>query len=116
MKARQMTPMIRPAVPDDLPQVHQMIGLLARHPGTPPAPSLPMLHRQTFDLGLTRIWVAAEPEGLVGCAVLRQAEGQDPVQVYVHEWRRRAGIGRALTAAATAKRDQFPAQPELALG
>ncbi len=101
-----MTLMIREAVPDDLAQVHEMIGLLARHHGDEPRISLETLRRQVCDLGLARVWVAGEEEGLVGYAlVLRRPNlvtgglGHDLNHLFVHEWRRRAGIGRALIAA-----------------
>lgn len=102
-----MTLMIREAVPDDLPQVHEMIGLLARHHGDEPTISLETLHRQVFEMGLGRIWVAGEEEGLVGYALvlsrpnlLTGGAGHDINHLFVVEWRRKAGIGRALIAAA----------------
>ncbi len=105
-----MIPTIREAVPDDLPQVHRMLALLNRQPGDIPLMSLEALHHQTFDLDQARIWVAAEPEGLVGCAlVLRRRNrvtgriGHELIQIFVDEWRRHAGIGRALVAAAQAR-------------
>ena len=67
------------------------------------------LHRQVFDLGVGRVWVAAEEEGLVGYALLLArpnlvtgGAGYDLNHLFVMEWRRRAGIGRALIAAARA--------------
>ena len=104
-----MTLNIRKAVPDDLPQVHEMIGLLARHHGDETTISLQTLHRQVFELGLARIFVAAEEEGLVGYALLLTRPnlvtggvGHDINHLFVMEWRRKAGIGRALIAAARA--------------
>ena len=98
-----MTLMIRQAVPDDLPQVHEMIGLLARHHGDEPQISLETLRRQVCDLGLARVWVAAEEEGLVGYALVLTRPnlvtggvGHDLNHLFVREWRRRAGIGRTL--------------------
>ena len=55
-----MTLMIRQAVPDDLPEVHEMIGLLARHHDDEPKISLETLRRQVLDLRLGRVWVAAD--------------------------------------------------------
>lgn len=104
-----MTLIIRQAVPGDLPEVHQMIGLLARHHGDQPQISLQTLHRQVFDLGLGRLWVAAEEEGLIGYALMlvrpnlvTGGAGHDLNHLFVHEWRRRAGIGKALIAAVRA--------------
>jgi GNAT superfamily N-acetyltransferase len=104
-----MTLMIRQAVPDDLPEVHEMIGLLARHHDDEPKISLETLRRQVLDLRLGRVWVAAEEEGLVGYALLlvrpnlvTGGVGHDLNHLFVREWRRRAGIGRALIAAVRA--------------
>ena len=101
-----MTLNIRLAVPDDLPQVHEMMGLLARHHGDTATISREVMQRQIFDLGLGRIVVAAEEEGLVGYALLLARPnlvtggvGHDINHLFVVEWRRRAGIGRALIAA-----------------
>lgn len=101
-----MTLNIRQAVPGDLPRVHDMIGLLARHHGDQPQISLETLHRQVFELGLARLWVAAEEEGLIGYALMlvrpnlvTGGAGHDVNHLFVHEWRRRAGIGRALISA-----------------
>jgi GNAT superfamily N-acetyltransferase len=108
-KELEMTLNIREAVPDDLAHVHQMIGLLARHHGDEVRISLETLQRQVFDLGLARIFVAAEEEGLVGYALLLRrpnlvtgGAGHDINHLFVMEWRRKAGIGRALIAAARA--------------
>ncbi len=102
-----MTLLIREAVPDDLPEVHEMIGLLARHHGDELKISLPTLRRQVLDLAVGRIWVAAEEEGLVGYAlvltwpnVVTGRVRQEIDHLFVREWRRRAGIGRALIAVA----------------
>ena len=104
-----MTLLIREAVPDDLAQVHDMIGLLARHHGDEPKISVEELRRQIFDLGKGRVLVAAEEEGLVGYALILTrpnlvtgGAGHDLNHLFVVEWRRRAGIGRALIAAAGA--------------
>jgi GNAT superfamily N-acetyltransferase len=106
-KEPEMTLMIREAVPEDLPQVHEMIGLLARHHEDEPKISVETLHRQVFEIGLGRIWVAAEEEGLVGYALVLTRPnlvtggvGHDINHLFVMEWRRKAGIGRALIAAA----------------
>ncbi len=102
-----MTLMIREAVPDDLAHVHDMIGLLARHHGDDPRITLPELQDQIFGRGTGRILVAAEEEGLVGYALILTRPnlvtggvGHDLNHLFVMEWRRRAGIGRALIAAA----------------
>ena len=101
-----MTLTIRNATPMDIPQVHAMMGLLARHHGDTATITPPELQRQIFDLGLGRIVVAAEEEGLVGYALLLARPnlvtggvGHDINHLFVVEWRRRAGIGRALIAA-----------------
>jgi GNAT superfamily N-acetyltransferase len=106
-KEREMTLNIREAVPDDLAQVHEMIGLLARHHGDEALISLETLQRQVCDLGLARVFVAGEVEGLVGYAlVLRRPNlvtggvGHDINHLFVMEWRRKAGIGRALISLA----------------
>ncbi|MEI6099823.1 MAG: GNAT family N-acetyltransferase [Alphaproteobacteria bacterium] len=102
-----MTVNIRPAVPDDLPQVHEMIGLLARHHGDEVLISIQDLHRHIFDQVIGHILVAAEEDGLVGYALIlawpNLATGRARFEIdhlFVMEWRRRAGIGRALIAAA----------------
>ena len=102
-----MTVNIRPAVPDDLPQVHEMIGLLAQHHGDEVLISIQDLHRRIFDQALGRILVAAEEEGLVGYALIlawpNLVTGRTRYEIdhlFVKEWRRQAGIGRALIAAA----------------
>jgi len=101
-----MTLNIRLAVPDDLPQVHEMMGLLARHHGDTATIGHEVMQVQIFDRGLGRIVVAAEEEGLVGYALLLARPnlvtggvGHDINHLFVVEWRRRAGIGRALIAA-----------------
>lgn len=101
-----MTLNIRLAVPDDLPQVHEMMGLLARHHGDTATISHEEMQAQIFERGLGRIVVAAEEEGLVGYALLlvrpnlvTGGVGHDINHLFVVEWRRRAGIGRALIAA-----------------
>lgn len=102
-----MTLNIREAVPNDLPQIHQMIGLLARHHGEDVLISLETLHRQVFELEVGRVWVAAEEEGLIGYALVliwpnlvTGKAAQEINHLFVMEWRRQAGIGRALIAAA----------------
>ena len=97
---------IRSAVPDDLPQVLGMMGDLARHHGDAATISPQILHQQIFDRGLGRIVVAAEEEGLVGYALLLARPnlvtggvGHDINHLFVVEWRRKAGIGKALIAA-----------------
>ena len=101
-----MTPTIRKATALDIPRVHEMMGLLARHHGDTATITPQELHRQIFDLGLGQIVVAAEEEGLVGYALLlvrpnlvTGGVGHDINHLFVVEWRRRAGIGRALIAA-----------------
>jgi GNAT superfamily N-acetyltransferase len=101
-----MTLKIRNATALDIPQVHEMMGLLARHHGDTATISMAEMQRQIFDLGLGRIVVAAEAEGLVGYALLMARPnlvtggvGHDINHLFVVEWRRRAGIGRALIAA-----------------
>ena len=102
-----MTLMIREAVPDDLREVHAMIGLLARHHGEDVKISAETLQDRIFEKGQGRILVAAEEEGLVGYALILArpnlvtgGAGYDINHLFVVEWRRRAGIGRALIAAA----------------
>lgn len=98
---------IREAVPDDLPHVHEMIGLLARHHGDERRISLDDLRAQVLAPDRARVLVAAEAEGLVGYALILTrpnlvtgGAGYDINHLFVVEWRRRAGIGRALIAAA----------------
>ena len=102
-----MTPTIRDATPGDMVQVHEMIGHLARHHGDEATITLVELQEQIFTLRRGRVLVAAEEGGLVGYALLLErpnmATGggaQDINHLFVVEWRRRAGIGRALIAAA----------------
>ena len=97
---------IREATLGDLPQVHQMIGLLARHHGDEAVIALDTLRRQIFEDGLGHLVVAGEEEGLVGYALLLARPnlvtgglGHDINHLFVVEWRRKAGIGRALIAA-----------------
>lgn len=101
-----MTLNIRPAVPDDLPQVLHMMDELARHHGDVATISPELLHHQIFAQGRGRIVVAGEEEGLVGYALLLSRPnlvtggvGHDINHLFVVEWRRKAGIGRALIAA-----------------
>jgi len=101
-----MTLNIRPAVPDDLPEVLAMMGELARHHGDEATISPQDLYQQIFDQRAARVMVAAEEEGLVGYALLLArpnmvtgGAGHDINHLFVVEWRRRAGIGRALIAA-----------------
>ncbi len=109
-KGTKMTPTIREAVPDDLPAILQMIDLLARHHGETARISLDTLRRQAFELGLARLWVAAEPEGLIGYALVLRRPNMvsggtmlDLNHLFIHEWRRRAGIGGRLIAAVRAQ-------------
>ncbi|MBC7477101.1 MAG: GNAT family N-acetyltransferase [Pseudorhodobacter sp.] len=101
-----MTLIIRQATIGDLPQVHAMIGLLARHHGDVPTISLETLRRQIFDDAVGHLAVAGEEEGLVGYALLLPRPNlvtggmrHDINHLFVVEWRRKAGIGRALIAA-----------------
>ena len=102
-----MTLMIREAAPDDLAQVHEMIGLLARHHGDAMTITVQDLHNRIFVRQQGCILVAAEEEGLVGYALILTRPnlvtggvGHDINHLFVVEWRRRAGIGKALIAAA----------------
>ncbi|MEO8243297.1 MAG: GNAT family N-acetyltransferase [bacterium] len=104
-----MTLTIRCATPMDIPEVHDMIGLLARHHGEEPQISRLELRHQIFDLERGQILVAAEEEGLIGYALILTRPnlvtgglGHDINHLFVVEWRRKAGIGRALIAAARA--------------
>ena len=104
-----MTLMIRDAVPDDMGQVHGMIGELARHHDDEMTISRADLQAQIFVQRRGRVLVAAEEEGLVGYALLLTwpnlvtgGAACDINHLFVAEWRRRAGIGRALIAAARA--------------
>ena len=97
-----MTLMIREAVPDDLAQVHEMIGLLARHHGDAITITVEALHNRIFVQKQGCILVAVEEEGLVGHALfltrpdlVTRGAGHDINHLFVVEWRRRAGIGRA---------------------
>ena len=101
-----MTLIIREATLGDLPQVHQMIGLLARHHGDEATITLQTLRTLIFDQPLGHLIVAGEEEGLVGYALLLArpnlvtgGAGHDINHLFVVEWRRKAGIGRALIAA-----------------
>ncbi len=100
---------IREAVPDELCQVREMIERLARHHGDEARISLDDLRARVFGLGQGRLWVAAEEEGLVGYALLLTRPnmvtggvGHVLDHLFVVDWRRRAGIGRTLIAAAQA--------------
>ena len=102
-----MTLNIRTAVPDDMATVHMMLSLLARHHGDEAKISIAELNRQTFDLRKGRILVAAEEQELLGYALLlafpNMVTGKSRFEVehvFVMEWRRRIGIGRALINAA----------------
>ena len=102
-----MTLTIRQATPGDMVQVHDMIGHLARHHGDEPSISIEDLQLQIFHLRRGRILVAAEEQGLVGYALILTrpnlvtgGAAHDINHLFVVEWRRRAGIGRALIAAA----------------
>ena len=102
-----MTLIIREAAPDDLAQVHEMIGLLARHHGDAMTITVQDLHNRIFVRQQGCILVAAEEEGLVGYALILTrpnlvtgGAGHDINHLFVVEWRRRAGIGRALIQAA----------------
>ena len=97
---------IREATLGDLPQVHEMLGLLARHHGDTPSITVEALRRRIFEDNLGYLVVAGEEEGLVGYALLLPRPnlvtggmGHDINHLFVVEWRRRAGIGRALIAA-----------------
>lgn len=101
-----MTLIIRQATLGDLPHVHAMIGLLARHHGEMATIGMDTLRRQIFDDALGHLVVAGEEEGLVGYALLLPRPnlvtgglGHDINHLFVVEWRRKAGIGRALIAA-----------------
>ena len=101
-----MTLTIRQATSHDIPEIRKMMDLLARHHGEMASISETDLQRQVFDLGRGRMVVAAEEEGLVGYALLEGSPnlltggmGYVIKHLFVVEWRRRAGIGRALIAA-----------------
>ncbi len=114
-----MAVMIREAVPDDMAQVHEMMGLLARHHGEEATVSLETLKRRILTDAVGKILVVAEEEGLMGYALIlprpwlvNGGDGHDINHLFVVEWRRRAGIGRALIAAA---RDVARAEESLSL-
>lgn len=101
-----MTLIIRTATVLDIPQVHEMMSLLAQHHGDTATITRQEMQAQIFDQARGRIVVAAEEEGLVGYALLLARPnlvtggvGHDINHLFVVEWRRRAGIGRALIAA-----------------
>ena len=105
-----MTLTIRDAVPDDLPQVHRMIGELARHHGEAATITLDDLRQRVTTACCAQVLVAAEPEGLVGYALVLTKPNlvsggisHEVNHLFVTEWRRRAGIGRALIAAVRAR-------------
>ena len=103
-----MTPTIRPAVPDDLPALRQMLDLMTSPRAAGPL-RRPGLAAEVFEHRRAELWVAAEPEGLVGCAlVLRGPDGPHLVQIETHAWRRPAAIRAALTRAIEAAADAAP--------
>ena len=101
-----MTLIIREATLGDLPQVHDMVGLLALHHGDTPSIAIETLRRQIFEDEIGHLVVAGEEEGLVGYALLLPrpnivtgGRGHEINHLFVVEWRRRAGIGKALIVA-----------------
>ncbi|MBC7736220.1 MAG: GNAT family N-acetyltransferase [Candidatus Saccharibacteria bacterium] len=101
-----MTLIIRKATLGDLPGVHQMMILLARHHGDKATVTPERLREQLFDNPIGHLVVAGEEEGLVGYALLLPrpnmvtgGTGQEIHHLFVMEWRRKAGVGQALIAA-----------------
>lgn len=104
-----MTTHIRDAVPGDIGEVLHMMDELARVNRAVAQLSEEALTRQITDPRLGRVLVAAEAEGLLGYALILawpdpQSGGMvhEVTHLFVREWRRRGGIGRALIAAARA--------------
>lgn len=104
-----MTIHIRDAVPDDLGEVLDMMGEMARANRAVARLSTEALARQIGDARLGRVLVAAEAEGLIGYALILAwpdprsgGNVHEVTHLFVREWRRRGGIGRALIAAARA--------------
>lgn len=102
-----MTLNIRPAVPDDIGQVHAMMGDLARHHGDTLTTTAESLLDRIFVKRQASILVVAEEEGLVGYAMIVARPNlvtggvrHEIEHLFIMEWRRRAGLGRAMIAAA----------------
>lgn len=104
-----MTPIIRLALRQDIPIVHDMIGQLARFHGDDPTISPLVLERLLFDQMQGRVWLAQVAGVPVGYAlVLERANlvtggmGHDINHLFVVEAHRAKGVGRALIAAVRA--------------
>lgn len=105
---------VRPATPEDLPEVHRMLIALAAHHGVPTTITPRLLARIALEGRAARLLVAFRPESpqrhpvgfallLVGRNMVAGADWGVVEQVYVQEPDRRRGIGQALIAAARAE-------------
>jgi len=95
---------IRTAQPRDLPELNEMIGLLAAHHGDPSATTPEQLERDLFGpMPWITALVAEDGSGLMGYAILvplyRAQEGQrgmDLHHLFVRDGHRGHGIGQHL--------------------
>ncbi|MBT9385138.1 GNAT family N-acetyltransferase [Pseudooceanicola sp. CBS1P-1] len=100
-------PLIRPARPQDVPQILKMVGQLAAHHGDVPTLTAEALQRDLFgDPPWICALVAESGEDLVGYAVMCGliqlqfgARGMDLHHLFTDAARRGEGIGRRLVEA-----------------